>query len=237
MSSENTLLTRAKDVLKQKNYTEAEHLLLSILKVNKENYQALYTLGNLYHTRGKFDRAIIAYKKALTVKPNFTEAALSLSILYNDLGRYDEGRLIFNRVKQQVPQKDKLEDVYLDEKLAAKHVELAELYETYHRFGEAEVEFQKALKLKPQDPQIIIKIAQLHEKQGASNQAIQELKQLVHQRPDYIPGRIKLGLTYYAKGQMIEALREWEHILDFDPQHPEALMYLEMAQRATTTTL
>lgn len=237
MSPDETLLKHAKEKLENKDYENAEQLLLSLLKENKNDAEALYLLGNLYHNLGKFDRAIMAYKRALLAKPNFTEAALSLSILYNDLGRYEEGRLIFNRIKKQVPSQEKVEDPFLDEKLAEKHKELGELYESYHRFTEAETEYQKALQLKPADPSIIIHIAKLHEKQGALDRSMKELKELTNQRPDYIPGLIKLGLAYYTQGKMIEALREWERVLEIDAKHPEVLMYLEMAERATTTTL
>jgi len=237
MTSYESLLTQAKASLKSKNHADAEHQLLSAIKINREGTEALYLLANHYHHRGKFDRAIVAYKKALSIKPNYTEAALSLSILYNDLGHYEEGRLMFNRIQKQVPSKTTIHDSFLDEKLSAKHSELGDLYESYSRHAEAEVEYQKALKLTPDDPQTIVKIAKLHEKQGAHEQSIKGLKALTLSKPDYIPALIKLGLTYYSQGKMIEALREWERVLDIDPKHHEALMYLEMAQRATTTTL
>jgi len=237
MTTYDTLLSQAKESLKSKDHNRAESLLLSAIRTNREGTEALFLLGNMYHHRGKFDRAIIAYKKALSLKPNYTEVALSLSILYNDLGHYEEGRLIFNRIKKQVPSQTTLQDSYLDEKLSAKHEELGDLYESYSRFAESEVEYHKALKLKPEDPQIIVKIAKLDEKQGAPDKSIQNLKALAVNKPNYIPGLVKLGLTYYSQGKMIEALREWERVLDIDPNHSETLMYLEMAQRATTTTL
>ncbi len=231
------LYVQAKEKIALRDETEAEKLLLAHLKINSTDAEAFFTLGNLYHGQGKFGRAIAAYKRSITLKPHFTEAALSLSILFNDLGRYEEGRLIFNKVKQHVPMQEKVLDPSIDEKLATKHLELGDLYETYRRFKEAEIEYQTALKLKPKDPQIIVKIAKLHENQGATDRSIKELKELTHQRPDYIPALIKLGLNYYSKGKMIEALREWEKVLDMDPKNSEALMYLEMAEHATTTKL
>jgi len=238
MTPYETFLSQAKDRLQLRDFAQAEQLLLAALKDDKQGTQALFLLGNLYHHEGKFDRAIVAYKKALTLKPNFTEAALSLSILYNDLGHYEEGRLIFNRIKNQIPSpKKEVHDSFLNEKLAKKHMELGDLYYDYGRFTEAEIEYQKALKLKPDDPDIIVKVAKLHEQQGATDQSINELKKLLKDNPAYIPGLIKLGLSYYSQGRMIEALREWEKVLDIEAKHPEAMMYLEMAQRATTTSL
>src|SRR3989338_7826943 len=229
-------LATAKEKLKEKKFKEAEAQLLLALEVYSESHEALFLLGNLYHTQSQFEKAIEAYKKALVLKPNDTDTALSLSILYNDLGRYEEGRLLFNRAQKHVSPTD-FQDSAIQEKLALKHIELGELYETVHRFAEAEEQYERALKLSPQSPQIIVRIAKVYEKQGALSESLKELKKLKISHPDYVPGLLKLGLAYYAQGRMIESTREWEKILDLDPKNSEALLYLDMAQKAHTTTL
>ncbi len=230
-------LVTAKEKLKEKNFKEAENQLLLAIGVNVTGHEALFLLSNLYHTQGQFEKAIEGYKKALVLKPNYTDAALSLSILYNDLGRYEEGRLLFNRAQKQVSGPTDFQDSYIQEKLALKHIELGELYETYHRFAEAQEQYEKALKLSPQSPDIIVRIAKVHEKQGALSESLKELKKIKIFHPDYVPGLIKLGLAYYAQGKMIEAIQEWEKVLDLDSKNSEALLYLDMAQKAQTTTL
>src|SRR3989338_139138 len=230
-------LAIAKEKLKEKNFEEAQKHLLLASEINPNSHEALFLLGNLYHTQSNFEKAIESYKKALALKPNYTDAALSLSILYNDLGQYEEWRLMFNRAQKQVSGPTDFQDSYIQEKLALKHVELGELYETYHRFLEAEEQYEKALKLSPQSPEFIIRIAKVHEKQGALSESLKELKKLKIFYPDYVPGLVKLGLAYYAQGKMIEAIQEWERVLDMDPKNSEALLYLDMAQKAQTTSL
>lgn len=205
-----------------------------------KSHEDYFLLGNTYAKEGKFEQAIAAYKKALILKPNYTHAALSLSILYNDLGKYDEGKFMFTRAQSQATEKNQNEpfhDSYIHEQLAEKHIELASMYENYHRFVEAEEEYQKALTLLPNNPDILVKIAKVHEKQGSLQQSLKILKQMKESHPNYLPGMIKLGLAYYSQGHMIEAIREWENVLNLDPQNSEALMYLEMSQKATTTTV
>jgi len=235
MATYSQALNGAKEKLRLKAYAEAEKHLLEALKLDPHGYEAYFILGNLCHTSGKFDRAIEAYKKALKIKPNYTDAALSLSILYNDLGRYEEGRLVFNNAKNHVSFQTHVKDSYLDEKLASKHAELGMLYESYHRFDEAMNEYKKSLALNPENEEIIIKLAKLHDLRGSPDDAIRELQNLITKIPDSISGRIKLGLIYYAQGKIIDALKEWERILDIDPTHKDALMYLEMARKAPTT--
>ncbi len=231
------LLSKAKEKIKQGNFSEAEKDLFLSLKVNTQGHEAFFLLGNLYHDEGKFDRAVAAYKKALLLKPNYTDAALSLSILYNDLGRYEEGRLIFNRSKKQVSFEAEVHDPYLNEQLSQKHLELGGLYEKYHRFIEAEHEYRKALDLTPNEPQIILRLARLFEKQNKGSVAVKLLQDLLNKDSKFTPALIRLGLIYYMQGQMIDAVGEWEKALDIEPNHPEALMYLEMAGKAEITRI
>ena len=230
-------LSLAKEKLAQKRRLEAEKFLLLATQENEQGYEAYYLLGSIYHDSGKFERAMQCYKKALQFKPNYTEASISLSVLCNDLGQYEEGRLVFNRAREQVFSKDGIQDSFLNEKLAQKHIELGDLYAYYERCIEAEEEYRKAQRLDALNPNIILKIAKLHEKQGSLHASVTELKKLKEENPNYVPGLIKLGLTYYAQGLMIDALKEWEKVLDLDPKNKEALMYIQMAQKAQTTSL
>lgn len=230
-------LSQAEKDIKEKQFEKAENTLLSSVQENPNGHEAYFLLGSLYHHQGKFDKAIDAYKKALFIKPNYTDAALSLSILYNDLGKYEEGKFMFHRAQKEVSSKNIVQDSYINEQLAQKHIEFGSLYEVYHRFLDADQEYQKALKLCPDDPDILIRMAKTHEKQGSLHQALKILKQLKESKPNYIPALIRLGLVHYAQGHMIEAIREWENVLYLDPKNSEALMYLEMSQKATTTTL
>lgn len=232
-SSYEASLSKAKEKIKLRSFSEAEQELFSAIQMNPQGYEAFFLLGGLYHDQGKFDRAVAAYKKALLLKPNYTEASLSLSILFNDLGHYEEGRLIFNRSRKQVEAEEY--DPSLNEKLSQKHVELGELYETYNRFIEADHEYQKAFDLMPNNPHIILKRAKLYEKEGKGSQAVKLLQDLLNKDAKFTPARIRLGLAYYTQGRIIEAIGEWEKALDIEPNHAEALMYMEMAQKASTT--
>jgi Tfp pilus assembly protein PilF len=50
-----------------------------------------------------------------------------------------------------------------------------------------------------------------------------------------IPARIKLGVIYYNLNRVAEATEQWESVLIRDPQHPEALRLLKMANAAGIT--
>ncbi|MBI4040902.1 MAG: tetratricopeptide repeat protein [Deltaproteobacteria bacterium] len=230
-------LEKAKQALKLKNVHLAEEILLALIVSDAKNSEAHFLLGQIYHETGKFEKAIVEYKKALGGKPHYTDAAVSLSVLYNDLGRYEEARMIFNRAKNQIKTSDPIEDPYINECLAVKHIELGDQYLMYKRFHEALDEYEKALKLTPINMQIVIKIARLHEAEGALLEAVAILKKLKVGHPEFIPGLIQLGLSYYAQGRMLDAISEWERVLDMDPHNKDAMTYLEMVHQAQVTTL
>ena len=49
--------------------------------------------------------------------------------------------------------------------------------------------------------------------------------------------RIALGLLYYGNGNTIEAQAEWQSVLNREPNHAEATMYVGLSRGATETTV
>ena len=47
-------------------------------------------MGVIHHDRGRLEEARDAFRKALTINPKYTEAALNLSVTCNDLGEYEQ---------------------------------------------------------------------------------------------------------------------------------------------------
>ena len=47
-------------------------------------------LGTIYHTQGKFNHAIMSYKKVILIKPDYLEAHLNLGAVYRAQGNYED---------------------------------------------------------------------------------------------------------------------------------------------------
>ena len=230
------LLDRVEVSLNEKKISEAEKFLAAALQKNK-TARAYFLLGQIYYEKGQFAHAVSAYKKTLVLDPQFVDASISLSILYNDLGQYEEGGFVFNRAERAVQAHEKGGDPYLNEKLARKHKELGELYLKYNRHAEALEQFQKASQLKPDDPEARLNMAQTLYKDDKKLQALNDLVALKKECPQYVPGRILLGLVRYSLGHVIEAVEEWEKVLEKEPENEKAKAYLKLARNANTTIL
>jgi len=233
------LLKKAKEAFQKNDLKTASLFLNEIIEQNPNATEAFFYLANVFHIRGELGKAIKAFQRVLELDPHHTDAAISLSVIYNDIGKYEEAKIIFEKANNQVKttQNQGISDPHLNKKFSLKHYEIAEMYLSYGRADEALFEYNKASTLDPDNLEIRIKVAKTYAKKGFTSKAFEELKRLKNEHPAYMPARIALGLLYYGNGNIIEAQAEWQNVLSRDPNHPDAVMYLQLSRSATETTV
>jgi len=236
-SLQEDILAEAKDAFISGNYKVAEPILQQMLLKGTRNPEAFQMLATIFYDKGQFNKAIKTFKRALEIDPTYTDASVGLSIILNDLGRYDEGKKVFEEARVLVNQRKGGQDPYVDEKLASKHEELSDLYFQYGRYNEALEQVLKAQKLSTRKAEISMRVAECFVKLEDSKKAIRTLQIVVREYPHFNPARLKLGIIYYNNHQLAEATEQWENILVRDPKHAEAIKYLKMAQTVGITTL
>jgi len=232
---------KAHRFIKERNFDAAisacESLLASEQAAESDKKNALHMLGTAFYMQGKLGKSIEQFKKLLAMDPKHTDAAISLSVIYNDIGKYDEAKKNSQGANQSLQLKRKGSDEMLDRKFALKHIELGDLYLKYHRYDDALDDYSRAARLAPADLSIRIKLAKVYAKKGFTTRAIQELQQLCNEHPEYTSARLHLGLMYFSQGNVIDAQLEWEKARNQDPNNPELQTYLNMASRATETSV
>lgn len=227
----------AKKYFIEGDYQRSEPILNQLLLKNSRNPEIYQMLGTIFYDRGQFNKAIKTFKRALEIDPTYTDASVGLSIILNNIGRYEEGKKVFQDAQALLDKKSGKSDPYIDEKLSSKHEELADLYFQYKRYQEALEQLLKAQRLSSRKAEITMRIAEVYVKQGEIQKAIKDLRQLLKDYPQFLPARLKLGIIYYNANNLAEATEQWEAVLLRDPQHPEATKYLKMAQAAGITSL
>lgn len=235
----NDLLKKAKDAFQKNDLKTASLFLNEIIDQNPNATEAYFYLANVFHVRGELGKAIKGFQRVLELDPNHTDAAISLSVIYNDIGKYEEAKAIFEKANNQVKntQSAGVADPHLNKKFSLKHYELAEMYVSYGRCDEALFEYNKAIALDSDNLEIRIKVAKAYTKKGFTSKAFDELRRLKNENPGYMPARIALGLLYYGNGNIIEATAEWQNVLSREPNHPEAMMYVNLSRSATETSI
>lgn len=232
------MLAEAKEAFIDGNYQVAEPLLGQMILQNSRNPEVFQMLATIFYDKGQFNKAIKTFKRALEIDPTYTDASVGLSIILNDLGRYDEGKQVFQDAQKLLERKSGQKmDPYIEEKIAAKHEELADLYFQYKQFAEAADQLYKAHKLSTRKAELAMRISECHVQLGDLQRAVKDLKALIREYPSFIPARMKLGIIYYNNNNLAEATELWEGVLMRDPAHTEAKKYLRMAQTAGITEL
>ena len=231
-SNNEQLLKTARECFDKQEYKKAQVVLNEIIESDDRNVDALFLLANIFHINGEIGKAIKAFTKVLNLNPEHTDAAISLSVLYNDIGQYEDAKKVFDTANERVKGKNKgsglMEDKHINKKFASKHYEIADLYLSYNRYDEALFEFNKVIGLDPENLEARIKIAKVYAKKGFIAKAIEELRNLKNEEPNYAPARIALGVIHYGNGNVLEAQAEWEKVLMKDPFHAEASMYMNL---------
>ncbi len=223
---------RIQEHLNSRRFDQAELLIQELERSRPESADAPYFRGVAFYFQGRLGPAVEALKACLALDQHHTDAAICLSVLYNDVGKYDDAKRVFEIANHSVVHQRAGDDLEIDRKFAVKHMEIADLYFRYRRYTEAIDEYGKAAQLDPSVLDIRIRRAKAWAKKGFLTRAMQELQQLKQEHPRYVPARIQLGLLHYSQSNILDAELEWEGILEFSPEHREAGAYLEMARQA-----
>ena len=229
----------AKRLLQAQRMDEAQQLLEEIDRRNLSTADSLYLLATIYHRRDLLADAVTAFKRSLELDPNFVDSAISLSIIYNDTGHYQQGKEIFLKAQKSVEKKPSVTtpSIVLDKELSHKHYDLAQHYRKLQQFPEAVQNFKKAAELDPENLDAHIQLAKTHAQSGEMQRALAEMQKMVRQYPRNADMHIQLALLHFAIGNTVDAQIELTHAQSITPDHPQIKMYLSMAQGTTESTL
>jgi tetratricopeptide (TPR) repeat protein len=177
-----------------------------------ERAQENGALGIAYLEAGDLFKAIYNLQKALAERPNDPD------LLYY-LGRAS-GLLS----KQAV---DTLQARYPDS--ARAHQAMGENYLVLRRLPEAEKEYQQALQLRPQTPNLHLELGQVYALGSQWTRAEQEFRAEATLQPGNAEAAYRLGDVLLEQGKMHEAKLELERAARLDPDMPETLYKLGKA--------
>lgn len=231
------ILAEAREAFIKGQYQVAEPFLQQMVLRGTRNPEVFQMLATMAYDRGQFNKAIKTFKRALEIDPTYTDASVGLSIILNDLGRYEEGQKVFVEAQQLLEKKSQSADPWIDEKISTKHEELAELYNQSHRYQEALDQLLKAQKLTSRKAELGLRIADAYVKLGENQKAIRDFKNILREYPQMNTARLKLAQLYYNMNNVADAVEQWENVLHRDPKNAEATRQLKMAQAAGITSM
>ncbi len=216
-----------KNLLRTKQYERAEEIFLKIIKSHKlaDVYNAL---GLIYADQGKFNFAETAFKRALMINPNYMEAALNLSVIYNNLGLGKKSKEIYKKLRDYGAKSRGAMDVMLMSKIANMHAEIGDLYHSVGEYGLAVKSYEQALDLCPSYIDIQTKLGTAYREMGQRGKALKVFQKAKKRAGRFAPFWIALGVTYYAQNKRGAAKKAWERAVKIEPQNKVARAYVKL---------
>jgi tetratricopeptide (TPR) repeat protein len=189
-----------------------------------------FMLGTIAFDRGKFNKAIKTYRRCLDLNPLHADAAIALSVILNDLGRYEEGKQAYLRAQAAVKAKARAVDSGSNRKLGEKQEELGDLYFQSGRFDDAREAYDRALSFDPSRRDVLLKVVDCWVEKGEIPKAISRLEEILSAQPGFLAARNRLGLLFHRQGEFERAVEAWEAVLSRDPNNTSASHYLRTVQ-------
>jgi tetratricopeptide (TPR) repeat protein len=217
----------AKNYLKTKDFDKAEGILLKILKQHKLA-DAYNMLGLMYADQGKFNFAEVAFKNALKINPNYMEAALNLSVVYNNLGLGKKSKEIYQKLKAYGAKSRGAMDPMLLAKLANMHAEIGDLYHSVGEYKLAIDQYEQAVDLCPKFIDIQTKLATSYRESGKKDKAHKIFSKSKKLANRYAPYWIALGVTYYSQNKRKDARKAWDKALRLEPSNKIVQAYSKL---------
>lgn len=229
-----SLIRMAQEDLARSSLNSAEKILEQAVLVNNQAPEVFHLLGHVYTKKGKFKKAALAFERTLNLDPFHTEAAIALSSLYNDMGKYQEGAQVYSRTKKRLERLQPGYDPRINKQLSQKHAELGTFYMRYERFREAYHEFAKAINLDPDNLQYTLQLGKCLFKTGDKDGAVLVLRKALETHPKSTELKIQLGICYHTQKRLAEAQREWLEAQSLEPDNKLVQMYLSMLEPDTS---
>jgi tetratricopeptide (TPR) repeat protein len=207
--------------------TRALTYLERLLETRRGFADVHYMVGSLYERRDDLEAAERSFEEALRINPAYTEALLALASLLERRGNYAQSGELCERAARSVVSSDGI-DRTTRGKLANLQAELADALREAGELGEAVEAYRKALERCPEFHDIRYRLGIALREAGRPDRALAEFRRVQAANPGFLEARIQLGVTLYTLGRSPEAVEAWESVLQRQPTHPDAQMYLRL---------
>jgi len=185
--------------------SEAEPILRVILHKRPQFAPAHLNLGWVYRLQNKPDKALYHFRQAAKLNPKDPTSLVELTRIALDQGKLDDAEGYLRTLRQR----------------HANHPELpllaGSLAMLRERWKEAQAEFQKALRARPNDFRITYNLGVIAYQLQNLPEAQRYMERTTQLKPDYTTAWKSLGMVYEALQHLEEAIRAYSEALKREP--------------------
>jgi tetratricopeptide (TPR) repeat protein len=195
-------------------------LFFRTVSVTANNKLAHNNLGIQLEGQGKLDEAIVQYRKALEIDPDYADAHLDLGNALLAQGKVTEAVKEYSEVRRINP----------NDKKAS--VALANAMSRQGKGDLAATEYSRILESDPNNVDAHYNLGLELSKQGKFEEAASHYSKALEINPNYAKAHNNLGAVLAQMGRSDEAVPHYQEALRIKPDYPEAHYNLAMALAA-----
>jgi superkiller protein 3 len=170
--------------------------------------------GIVCYQKGEYHKAIKHLKKALKVKPDYSDAHYWLAATYTETGEFDEAYKSYKKI------------IELRTKDASVYVEFGKICGELQQYNEAFEAFSEALKLDQKNTDAYWGLGLTHFNLGQYDEAIKAMKKTVEYEPEYVGAYLHLGDIYRHLGEYEEAVEPFKKVTELVPKFTDGYLHL-----------
>jgi tetratricopeptide (TPR) repeat protein len=232
-------------------WRDSETLWTHALACTSQNWLAHYNLGVSLSDRGRGDEAIVRFRMALEIKPNYDLAHNNLGVVLVERGQVDEAVTHYRKALAIQPDHEKAHNNLglvlagrgrVDEAIAhyRKALAIQPDYAMAHnnlglalagrgQVNEAIAHYRKALEIQPNHEKAHNNLATALAGRGQVDEAITHYQKALEIKPDWAEAHYNFGLVLAGCGQLDEAIAHYRKALEIKPGDPEVHNNLGLA--------
>ena len=186
------------------HYAEAEKNFVALEKLQPSVAEVHATLGVIYFTQKKFDKAVAQIRQAEKLKPGLPNLNTLLALSLSELGQYEEALPNLETGFQQATEP------------SVKRMCGLQLMRAYSGLQRDSQAVDVALKLDsafPNDPEVLYQTSRVY-----GNSAFLNMQKLRREAPNSVWRHLAAGEAYESQGLHNEAINEYRQVLLLEPR-------------------
>ncbi len=225
---------------------EAIKVLQSLLSKEPDYYLGFYYLGRAYQRIDKVELAISSFRKALAVKPNFTQAGLTLGLLLEEKKRSDDAVNVYEELYDHAGDLQsvaRLAQIYIDKEKYDKalkyllllnsadddnlnvRVKIGLIYIERKMYDKAIDMFKTILTKSPDAEKVRFYLASVYEEVKRYDDAIGEFKKILPTSSVYVDATIHVGYLLKLEGKSDAAMAWTDEAIGKSPKTPQFYIF------------
>lgn len=194
-------------LFEQRRWVDAEDMLKKAVELNPEDFDAHYMLATLSKDRDEWLQAIVSYRRALAIKPDFDLCRRDLCVALAQSRQPKEAQLVMS----QGPAfgSDPVNFHYFSGNL---HLENGD-------YAAAAASFSLAKQLKPNETVVLFNLSSAQIRLGDHFSALKNCKTILSIEPDHAQAFANMAAAYQMLGERDKAVECYRNALRINPHN------------------